>query len=113
MMVGLVEGREADGAGVRNGVSVTTARNDGVAGKVGPGLDDGDGLATEIGAHVTSTFMAMKTAATPTPTKAKTGTRSKARLRRDLRRVNMARVCGTAARSAAADGPTRCPCGYG
>jgi hypothetical protein len=99
-MVGFVAGTEALGAGVRNGVPVTTGRIEGVGGKVNPGLDDGEGLAAEMGAHVTSTFMAMKTAATPMPATAKRGTVSRARARRDLRRVNMARVCPTEPRSA-------------
>ena len=102
MMVGFVAGTDAVGAGVRNGVSVTTGRIDGVVGKVGPGLGDGVGLATAMGAHVTRTFMAMKTPAMPTPTTAKIGTASRARPKRDLRRVNMPRVCRSAARSAAA-----------
>ena len=95
--VGLVDGSEAVGAGLKDGVGVAGAPKDveAEAETEAAALVDDDGLATIIGAHVTRTFIAMNTAATPTPATAKNGTASPARVRSDFLRVNMARVCRT------------------
>jgi len=57
-------------------------------------------LAVTIGTALTSTFMATKTPAMPTPMTAKTGATSRPRSRGDFLRALILRVCGTQAPAA-------------
>jgi hypothetical protein len=101
MIVGPPLGSDAAGAALSVSAGVGISRADGVAANEGPTLPLGDGLlAVTIGTALTSTFMATKTPAMPTPMTAKMGTTSRPRSRADFLRALILRVCGTQAEAA-------------